>query len=170
MTSHADSLPQIGRELLVGSVVTGTVRRTGDRVRINLLARTCADGRVYWSRSEEITGTTAENAIRLFARSLVRAARVPASPEEHLALEWIVALGSNRGSPTCAAATTRTDEPRPSGARPPSTTGSRSPPTARTRRPGPGSRTLEILARRDQWSAPDGSGCRPRAGERAAVP
>ena len=85
--SHPDSLSQIGRELLVGAVITGSVRRAGDRFRVSLTGRTCADGRVFWTRSEEIGGTTAEEGLRQLVKSFLRAARVPLTDPEDVRLE-----------------------------------------------------------------------------------
>lgn len=85
--SHPDSLTRIGRELLVGSVITGSVRRSGDRIRITMAGRMCADGRMFWTRSEEIAGTGSEETIRQLAKSFLRSARVPLTIEEHSLLE-----------------------------------------------------------------------------------
>jgi TolB-like protein/Tfp pilus assembly protein PilF len=87
LRSPPDSLIRVGRELLVGSVITGTVRRTGDHVHISMTGRTCSDGREFWSRSEEIAGTDAEDVIHQLAKSFLRSARVPITDDEHAMLE-----------------------------------------------------------------------------------
>ncbi len=141
LRSHPDSLTRIGRELLVGSVITGNVRRTGDRIRISMIGRTCSDGREFWSRSEEIAGTDAEATIRQLAKSFLRSARVPITDVEHAMLE----------SPAGVRI-----EPWLDYLRGRAYVHGRSP--ADYRKAAERYR-LAISARRADWSAPDGAAC-----------
>lgn len=156
---HPDSLTRIGREMLVGSVITGSVRRTGDRVRIQMNGRMCADGRVFWTRSEEIVGPSGEAAILQLAKSFLRSARVPITDDEHFLLEsprgcrpepWLDYLRGREHAHGRTASELRKAAERYRLAISADTM--YAPAYA-------GTATLEMLARRADWSSPDPTTC-----------
>ena len=48
--------PDVGKALGVGAIVEGTVRRTGDRIRLPAQLTSTRDGQVLWSDAFERTG------------------------------------------------------------------------------------------------------------------
>ncbi|HEX9206883.1 MAG TPA: hypothetical protein VF851_01520 [Steroidobacteraceae bacterium] len=73
---------EIGRLLGVGSVLEGSVRKSGDRIRITAQLVNCSDGYHHWSESfdrnlEDVFAIQTE-----IARSLVRALRLTLTPQE----------------------------------------------------------------------------------------
>ena len=48
--------PDVGKALGVGAIVEGTVRRTGDRIRLTAQLTSTRDGQVLWSDAFERTG------------------------------------------------------------------------------------------------------------------
>jgi adenylate cyclase len=78
---------EIGRTLGVGAVLEGSVRKAGDRVRINAQLVSAADGYHLWSESfdrglEDVFATQTE-----IAQQLVRALRLSLTPQESSLLE-----------------------------------------------------------------------------------
>jgi TolB-like protein/Flp pilus assembly protein TadD len=78
---------EIGRALGVGSVLEGSVRKSGDRIRITAQLVNCADGYHHWSESfdRELDDVFAIQAG--IARSLVRALRLTLTPQERALID-----------------------------------------------------------------------------------
>ena len=84
---RAADVREIGKALGVGAVLEGSVRRSGDRVRINAQLVSAADGYHLWSESfdrglEDVFATQSE-----IAQKLVRALRLSLSAQESGLLE-----------------------------------------------------------------------------------
>jgi adenylate cyclase len=84
---RAADVREIGRTLGVGAVLEGSVRRSGDRARINAQLVSAADGYHLWSESfdrglEDVFATQSE-----IAQKLVRALRLSLSAQESDLLE-----------------------------------------------------------------------------------
>jgi TolB-like protein/Flp pilus assembly protein TadD len=76
------ALPQIARELNVGSVVEGSVLRSGNRVRINVQLVRAATGQALWAESYE-KGLSDVLAVQAeAARAIVAEIKVRLTPEE----------------------------------------------------------------------------------------
>ena len=78
---------EIGRALGVGSVLEGSVRKSGDRIRITAQLVNCTDGYHHWSESfdRELDDVFAIQAG--IARSLVRALRLTLTPQERALID-----------------------------------------------------------------------------------
>jgi adenylate cyclase len=84
---RAVDVREIGRMLGVGAVLEGSVRKAGDRVRINAQLVSAADGYHLWSESfdrrlEDVFAIQSE-----IAQQMVRALRLSLSPQETRLLE-----------------------------------------------------------------------------------
>jgi len=84
---RAADVREIGKALGVGAVLEGSVRRSGDRARINAQLVSAADGYHLWSESfdrglEDVFATQSE-----IAQKLVRALRLSLTPQESDLLE-----------------------------------------------------------------------------------
>jgi TolB-like protein/Tfp pilus assembly protein PilF len=76
------ALPQIARELNVGSVVEGSVLRSGERVRINVQLVQADTGHALWSESYEKDLTDVLAVQAEAARAIVGEIKVRLTPEE----------------------------------------------------------------------------------------
>lgn len=78
---------EIGRLLGVGSVLEGSLRKAGDRIRITAQLVSCSDGYHHWSESfdrnlDDVFAIQTE-----IARSLVRALRLTLTPQERALID-----------------------------------------------------------------------------------
>lgn len=78
---------EIGRVLGVGSVLEGSLRKSGDRIRITAQLVSCSDGYHHWSESfdrnlDDVFAIQTE-----IARSLVRALRLTLTPQERALID-----------------------------------------------------------------------------------
>jgi TolB-like protein/Flp pilus assembly protein TadD len=73
---------EIGRALGVGSVLEGSVRKSGDRIRITAQLVSCTDGYHHWSESFDRDLDDVFAIQTGIARSLVRALRLTLTPQE----------------------------------------------------------------------------------------
>ena len=79
-------LRRIGSELGVGSVLTGTVRRTGDRVRVSVRLAEAASGRTRWSQTYDRDAAELLSVEGQIALEVAGRLRGGLSPEERSAL------------------------------------------------------------------------------------
>ncbi len=82
--SARKQLPEIGRELNVDAVLTGSVVRSGERVRITLQLVHAATARNLWADSYERDLRDVLALQREIARDIVGAVRIELRPQEHV--------------------------------------------------------------------------------------
>jgi len=87
MRAHPDSLANVGRELRVDAVITGRVKRNGDRFDVSLQASRCNRPIVFWTGSERDGLSGFQGASIELAQSFVGAARVPITNEQLVAMD-----------------------------------------------------------------------------------
>jgi adenylate cyclase len=80
--AHAEDMREIGRQLSVGSVLEGSVRKAGDRVRITAQLLNAADGYHIWSHSYDRKLDDVFAIQTDIAKRLVDALQVTLSPVE----------------------------------------------------------------------------------------
>jgi len=85
--AHPDSLASVGRELRVDAVITGRVKRSGERFEVTLKALRCNPPLVFWTGGDRDLLYRFQNSSIEMAQQFLQAARVPVTNTQLAAMD-----------------------------------------------------------------------------------